>query len=123
LIDAGSNDERIDNGFDLVFFVFIQFDVVAKVLGLPVDSRPPIAVDANLFEQVLVVFAIDLIDRRTDLYLRALWQRQNAPSSGAGTDRYRFPAKRTVRRAHGREKHPQIVRDVVIVPTVERGLN
>ena len=50
--------------------------MVAQVARLAVDPRPPVAVDANLLEEVLVILAVNLVDRRPHLDLRASGQRQ-----------------------------------------------
>ena len=76
LIDAGADDERIDHGFDRMILVLVEFDVLAQVARLAVDPRPPIAVDADLLEQVLVILAVNLVDRRPHLDFRAFRQRQ-----------------------------------------------
>ena len=112
-VDPGADDKRIDDGFDRVRFVLVEFEVIAQILWLPVDAGPAIAVDANLLEQVLVVLAVNLVDRRPHFDFRSLGQRQHVLHHLVRrADCDRLFAHRTVRCAHGREEHPQIVRDV-----------
>ena len=87
LVDSGADDERIDHGFDRMRLFFIEFDMVPQVARLAVDPRPPVAVDANLLEQILVILAVNLVDRRPHLDLRALWAgTADVPSSDAGCE-------------------------------------
>ena len=75
LIDAGTDDKSIDHGFDHVLAVFIEVDVLAQVAWLAVDPRPPIAVDPDEFEEVFVILAVNLVNRRPYLDLRPRGQR------------------------------------------------
>ena len=113
LIDSGADDERIDHGFDRMSLVFIEFDMVPQVARLAVDPRPPVAVDADLLEQVLVILAVNLVDRRPHLDLGAFRQGQQMfHHLMRGANRERLAAQRAVRRPHRGEQHPQVVGDV-----------
>ena len=71
LVDAGADDERIDHRLDRVLLVLVELDMAPQVARLAVDPRPAVAVDANLLEQVLVILAVNLVDRRPHLDLGA----------------------------------------------------
>ena len=93
--------------------VLVELDVLAQVARLAVDAGAAIAVDADLLEEVVVVFAVDLVDGRAHLDFRALGQRQQVLGHLVGrADRQGFAADWAVRRAHRREEHAQVIRDV-----------
>jgi hypothetical protein len=75
MVDSRADVKRVDHRFDRVSPIFVQFDMVAQVVRLAVNPRSPIAVHANLIEQILKIFAVDLKHWRPHFHFRAFGQR------------------------------------------------
>ena len=103
-------DELIDDDFDLVVVVFVDIQLVTEIDLFAVEADVAVAVDADLFEQVFVVFAKDPPHGGSDFDFRAFGKVEHVFHHLARAEHRDVEAtERTMRFADRREKHAQVV--------------
>ncbi len=108
-----TDDEAVDNGVHVVDVGYLEGDFFGEVNALAVNDQAAAAFLADLGEDEIEILAIDLEDRRPQLDLGTLGQRQNRLENLAhGTAGRGLATSRAMGLPDGSEQQVEIARDV-----------
>jgi hypothetical protein len=75
-VETFANDKAIDDDFDRVVLVFVEFKFFGQIIDFVVDSKAAIAFGSNVVKEIGIVFIIDFENRRTDFNFCTFGQRE-----------------------------------------------